>query len=497
MRPRSAGAARPRIAPVAPVAPRVDPEAGFSVVLAVASILILLILGLALTSLVVEDSDLSVNHVRSNQAFYAAQAGVEYAMQKLAANPAWTGLASPGKTVGAGSFWISPPDAVDETGAPLPAGRLRVVATGTVGGATRAIQVHLLPGGITTYAGTGVQGYTGDGGAATSARLKNPEGAAGVAANGDLYLADTDNHAIRKVAYATGIITTVAGTGLPGYTGDGGLATAAKLKFPEDVAFDPNGDIYIADTGSHVIRKVLAATGVITTVAGNGLPGITGDGGAATAARLNSPRGIQVASNGDLYIGDRSNDKIRKVTAATGVISTYAGTGTAGYSGDGGVATAATFRHPQGLHLTASGELYIADCNNHVIRRISAAGIITTFAGTGVAGNTGDGGLATAAQLNFPEAVHLVSNGDVYFTGTGNHVIRRVRTGSGIITRIAGTGVAGFSGDGGPAIAAQLDAPRGLAIAPSGVYFIADKNNHRIRRVAGAISIVKWVETRQ
>ncbi len=491
---RPHAAMRPR---AATVASRVDPEAGFSVVLAVASILILLILGLALTSLVVEDSDLSVNHVRSNQAFYAAQAGVEYAMQKLAANPAWTGLPSPGKTVGAGSFWISPPDGLDENGAPLPAGRLRVVATGTVAGATRAIQVHVLAGGITTYAGTGVQGYSGSGGPATLAQLKNPEGAAGVAANGDLYIADTDNHAIRKVAYATGFITTVAGTGSPGYTGDGGAATAAKLKTPEDVAFATNGDIYIADTGNHVIRKVTAATGIITTVAGNGAPGATGDGGPATAARLNSPRGIQMAANGDLYIGDRSNDKIRKVTAATGVISTYAGTGTAGYSGDGGAATAATLRHPQGLHLTSAGELYIADCNNHAIRKISAAGIITTFAGTGVAGNTGDGGLATAARLNFPEAVHLVPNGDVYIANTASHVIRRVRTGSGIITTIAGTGVAGFSGDGGPAIAAQLRTPRGLAIAPSGVYYIADKDNNRIRRVAGAISVVAWVETRQ
>ena len=472
-------------------------EAGFSIVLVVASILILLILGLAMVSIVVEDSDLSVNHVRSNQAFYAAHSGVEYAVQKLSANPAWTGLASPGKTVGDGSFWVAPPDAVDENGAALPAGQLRIVSTGTVGGATRAIQIHLLSGGITTYAGTGIQGYTGDGGAATAGRLNDPEGAAAVAANGDLYLADTDNHAIRKIAYATGIITTVAGIGAPGYTGDGGAATAARLKFAEDVSLAANGDIYIADTGNHVIRKVTAATGIITTIAGIGLPGATGDGGAATAARLNSPRGIQIAANGDFYIGDRSNEKIRKVTAATGIISTYAGTGTAGYTGDGGAATAARLRHPQGLHLTSAGDLYVADANNDVIRRISAAGIITTFAGTGIAGYTGNGGVATAARLNTPEAVHLAPTGDVYIADTGNHAIRRVRAGSQIISTIAGTGASGFSGDGGPAASAQLHSPRGLAIGPSGIYYIADKDNHRIRRVAGAVAVVAWVETRQ
>ncbi len=483
--------------PQVPVSPERNPEAGFSIVLAVGCILILLLLGLALVSLVVEDSDLSVNHVRSNQAFYAAQAGVEYAMQKLSANPNWTGLPSPGKTLGAGSFWISTPDGLDENGAPLPSGQLRVIATGTVAGATRAIQVHVLAGGISTYAGTGVLGYTGDGGAATAAKLKNPEGAAGVAANGDLYMADTDNNAIRKVAFATGIITTVAGTGAPGYLGDGGLATLAKIKTAEDVAFNPNGDIFVADTGNHVIRKIAAGTGIITTVAGNGSPGMLGDGGLATAARLNSPRGIQVAANGDLYIGDRSNEKIRKVTAATGIITTYAGTGTAGYSGDGGAATAAKLSHPQGLHLTAAGDLYVADTNNSVIRKIDPAGNITTFAGTGTAGYMGDGGLATAARLNVPEAIHLAPSGDIYIADTGNHVIRRVRAGSGIISTIAGTGVAGFSGDGGPAISAQLSGPRGLAIAPSGVYYIADKGNDRIRRVAGAISVVAWVETRQ
>jgi sugar lactone lactonase YvrE len=351
-------------------------------------------------------------------------------------------------------------------------------------------------GGIATYAGTGTQGYSGFGVPATTAQLNDPEGAAAVAANGDLYLADTDNHVVRKIAFATGFITTVAGTGSPGFTGTGGLATAARLKTPEDVAIAANGDIYIADTGNHVIRKVTAATGIITTVAGNGSPGYTGPG-LATAVRLNSPRGIQVAANGDLYIGDRSNEMIRKVTAATGMMTNYAGTGTAGYSGNGGLATLAQLRHPQGLHLTSAGDLYFADGDNHVIRKISAAGIITAFAGTGTAGYTGNGGLATSARLNSPEAVHLAPSGDVYIADTGNNVIRKVAVGSGIISTIAGTAVAGFAGDGGPATSARLDSPRGLAISPSGIFYIADKNNHRIRRVAGALAVVAWVETRR
>jgi sugar lactone lactonase YvrE len=476
---------------------RPRPDAGFSIVLAVASILVLITLGLALVSIVVEDSDLSVNHVRSNQAFYAAHAGVEYAVLKLSANPSWSGLALPGKTVGKGSFWVAPPDAVDENGNPLPAGQLRVVATGIVGDAKRAIEVHVAPGMITTYAGTGTNGYSGDGGAATLAKIKNPEGIA-LAPNGDLYICDSDNHAIRRVNFLTGVITTVAGTGNPGYSGDGAAATACKLSFPEDVAVLSNGDVYIADTGNHAIRKVTAATGTISTIAGTGNPGSSGDGGLATAAKLNSPRGLAIASNGDVYIGDRSNNKIRKIVAITGLISTFAGTGTAGYSGDGGLAALARLSTPQGLHLHSSGDLYFADSGNNVVRKIAAiTGIITTVAGTGTAGYTGNGGLATLARLDSPEAVHLAPTGDIYIADTGNHAIRKVQAGSGIITTLAGTGAAGYAGDGGSATLAQFNRPRGIAVASTGVYFISDKNNHRIRKVTGALSVVAWVETRR
>jgi len=474
---------------------RAAPDSGFSVVLAVFAILILLTLGIAMVSMVVEDSDLSVVHVRENQAFYAAHAGVEYAIVKLSSNWSWGGLASPGKTVGAGSFWIAPPDAVDENGAALPAGRKRIVSNGVVGNTLRQIQVRVSGGIISTYAGTGTSGYTGDGGAATSGRLNNPEGVT-VAPSGDLYIADTDNNVIRKVAIATGVITTVAGSGSPGSTGDGGAATSARLKAPEDVFVLLNGDFYIADTGNHEIRKVTAATGIITTVAGNGSPGSSGDGGAATSARLNSPRGIAIAANGDIYIGDRSNNKVRKVIALTGTITTYAGTGAVGYSGDGASALLATLNRLQGLHLASNGDLYIADALNNVIRKVAAlTGIITTYAGTGTAGFSGDSGPATSARLNAPEAMHMNAAGDLYIADTGNNRVRKVDA-AGTISTSVGTGTAGSAGDGGLATAAQLDTPRGIAVSSTGVYYIGDRNNHKIRKVTGSLAVVAWVETR-
>lgn len=476
-----------------PQAPR--PDAGFSVVLVTATILVLLILGLAMVSLVSENSGLSIHHVQSSQAFYVAQAGLEYAVKKLGANPAWGGLPSPGKNVGPGSFTIAPPDTLDENGAPLPAGRKRLVATGVVGEATRVLQIQVATGGISTVAGTGSLGYTGDGGAATSATIKNAEGVA-IGPDGSLYIADTDNHVIRRVAPLTGVITTVAGNGSPGGVGDGLAATSARLQFPQDLAVAANGDLYIADTGNHSIRKVTAATGIITTVAGTGTPGSSGDGSAATAAKLSSPRGIVVASSGDYYIADRSNSKIRKVSALTGIITTYAGTGINGYTGDGGLAVAARLRNPEGVELAANGDLYIADTANHAIRRVAAAtGVISTIAGTGTFGYTGDGGAATAASLNGPESVTVAASGELYVADRGNHVIRRFPVG-GTISTIAGTGTAGYSGDGGAATAARLNAPAGIAVDSSGAIYIADTSNQRIRKVSGLLSVVGWVETR-
>ena len=475
---------------------RVDPsQAGFSVVLAVFSILILLTLGIAMVSMVVEDSDSSVLHVQENQAFYAAHAGVEYAIVKLSTNWAWGGLPSPGKNVGAGYYWIAPPDGVDETGAALPSNTKRIISTGVVGTSTRQIQVQLSGGTISTYAGTGTAGYTGDLGAATAARIAHPEGIT-VAANGDVYYADPDNNVIRKVTAATGIITTVAGSGGNGSSGDGGLAILAKFKNAEGVFVVANGDLYLADTGNHEIRKVTALTGIVTLVVGSTSPGYSGDGGAAAAARLRLPAAIVVAANGDMYIADTGNDTVRKVTAATGIITTYAGTGTTGYTGDGGAATSARLSGPQGLVLAANGDLYIADTGNNVIRRVTAAtGVITTFAGTGTAGFLGDGGVATSARLNAPESVSISASGELYIADAGNNRIRRVSTG-GTITTVAGTGTAGSAGDGGLPTAAQLNSPHGIAVSTSGTYYISDRVNNEIRRVTGVFAVVAWVETR-
>jgi len=475
---------------------RVDPsQAGFSVVLAVFSILILLTLGIAMVSMVVEDSDSSVLHVQENQAFYAAHAGVEYAIVKLSTNWAWGGLPSPGKNVGAGYYWIAPPDGVDETGAALPSNTKRIISTGVVGTSTRQIQVQLSGGTISTYAGTGTAGYTGDLGAATAARIAHPEGIT-VAANGDVYYADPDNNVIRKVTAATGIITTVAGSGGNGSSGDGGLAILAKFKNAEGVFVVANGDLYLADTGNHEIRKVTALTGIVTLVVGSTSPGYSGDGGAAAAARLRLPAAIVVAANGDMYIADTGNDTVRKVTAATGIITTYAGTGTTGYTGDGGAATSARLSGPQGLVLAANGDLYIADTGNNVIRKVTAAtGVITTFAGTGTAGFLGDGGVATSARLNAPESVSISASGELYIADAGNNRIRRVSTG-GTITTVAGTGTAGAAGDGGLPTAAQLNSPHGIAVSTSGTYYISDRVNNEIRRVTGVFAVVAWVETR-
>jgi sugar lactone lactonase YvrE len=475
---------------------RPRPDAGFSIVLAVMTILILLVLGLAMASMVTEDSDLALNHVQSNQAFYAAHAGVEYAVLKLSANWGWTGLAPPGKNVGVGSFWIAPPDTLDETGTPLPAGEKRIVSTGVAGSAVRAIQVHVTSGSMALVAGTGSPGYGGDGGPATSAQLKTPKGVA-VDGNGNVYIADTQNNVVRRVDALTGVITTVAGTGSSGSSGNGGLATSARLSSPQDVAVAPNGDLYIADTGNSEIRKVTAATGVITLYAGTGSSGSTGDGGAATSAKLNGPSGVSLDGSGNVYIADAGNNEIRKVTAATGVITRVAGTGSQGSTGDGGPATSARLKSPYDVAVASNGDFYIADQGNNEIRMVTAAtGVITTYAGTGSPGSSGDGGPATSAQLQHPEAVALASNGDLYIADTQNNVIRRITAGSGIITTVVGTGAPGSGGDGGPATLAQLKAPEGVAISTTGDIYIADSGNNEVRRAKGALGVVAWVETR-
>jgi sugar lactone lactonase YvrE len=334
---------------------------------------------------------------------------------------------------------------------------------------------------ITTLAGTGVAGFSGDTGQATAAQLAFPRGVA-VDGAGNVYIADTSNHRVRKVA-PNGVITTLAGTGVPGFSGDTGPGTAAQINTPYGVGVDGAGNVYIADTFNHRVRKV-APNGVITTFAGTGVPGFSGDTGQATAAQLVLPSGIAFDAAGNAYIADSGNQRIRKVDPS-GVITTFAGTGVPGFSGDTGQATAAQFSTPTAVAVDAAGNVYIADSLNHRVRKVDPSGVITTFAGTGVPGFSGDTGQATAAQLNLPRGVAVDPAGNVYIADTGNHRVRRVSPG-GVITTLAGTGVPGFSGDTGQASLAQLSLAvfAGVAADAAGNVYIADRNNHRVRKVA-------------
>ena len=366
------------------------------------------------------------------------------------------------------------------TAAQLNAPRLLAVAQGNLYIAdtanNRVRRVDLATGTITTFAGTGVAGFGGDSGPATAAQLSSPYGVA--LDSGNLYISDLTNQRIRRVDLATGTITTIAGTGVAGSGGDGGPATAAQLNSPVGLALG-SGNLYIAQPAANRVRKVDLATGVITTFAGGGAVSL-GDAGPATAAQLNIPYGVALDSR-NIYIGDSANQRVRRVDMATGTITTFAGTGTAGFSGDGGPAAAAQLNLPWGIALD-SQNLYIADSNNHRVRRVDlATGTITTFAGTGVAGFSGDGGPAAAAQLSDPRGV-TVASGSLYISEYGGHRVRRVDLATGTITTFAGTGTQGFSGDGGLATAAQLNGPVAVALAPGSLY-IADYGNYRVRRV--------------
>ncbi|MGD0500985.1 MAG: putative Ig domain-containing protein, partial [Bryobacteraceae bacterium] len=419
---------------------------------------------------------------------------------------------------------------------------------------------------ITTVAGNGSFGYSGDGGPATSAQLWGVQGVA-VDGSGNIYIAESANRRIRKVSSA-GIITTVAGNGGYGYSGDGGPATSATLWYPYGVAVDGSGNIYIADSANYALRRV-SASGIITTVAGTGAQGYSGDGGPAPSAQLGGPQSVAVDGSGNLYIADAQRVRLvltgasgpsvvtapalpqgevgamysqmfsviggtppytwsvssgalpagltllsggtiggfpattgtfsfsvsvqdsalatagkafsLTVVAAGSIITTAAGTGVPGYSGDGGPATGAKLGGPDGVAVGGGGNLYIADYSNSRVRVVSPGGIITTAAGTGVAGGVGDGGLAVSAQISAPYGVTVDGSGNLYIAQQG--AVRKVSP-SGIITTVAGNGIPGYSGDGGPATSAQLNTPHGMAVDGSGNLYIADANNHRIRKVS-------------
>jgi RHS repeat-associated protein len=340
-----------------------------------------------------------------------------------------------------------------------------------------------IPGTITTVAGTGVAVFSGDGGAATAATLDKPIGIA-VDTAGNLFIADQYHSRVRRVS-STGVISTFAGTGVSGFSGDGGLAIAAQLADPHDLAFDTAGNLLISDTSNNRVRRVSSA-GVITTFAGTGAAGFSGDGGPAINAGLTYPWGIGVDVAGNVFIADSDNGRIRSVSPS-GIISTIAGASVCCASGEGGPATAAWVPVPRGIAVDAAGNVFFTDFYSRV-RRISSSGIITTVAGTGAPGYSGDGGPAIAAQVASPRDVSVDASGNLFIADAGG-VVRRVSS-SGIITTVAGIAnvVAGFSGDGGPATAAKLNNPSGVYVDAAGNLFIADTTNGRVRRVTAAPS---------
>jgi sugar lactone lactonase YvrE len=338
---------------------------------------------------------------------------------------------------------------------------------------------------ITTVAGNGTAGYSGDGGSAVNATLNDPYGVA-MDGGGNLFIADTDNNCIREVN-SNGNIATVAGNDSPGYlaggtTTNGGLEELSLNK-PSGVAVDGAGNLFIADTDNNCIREVYS-NGIVATVAGNGSAGYSGDGTQATNASLNSPSGIAVDAAGHLFIADTENNCIREVYAS-GIVATVAGNGEAGYSGDGGPATNASFSYPIGVAVDGAGNLFVADLGNNRIRKVGFNGIVTTAAGNGSAGYSGDGGMATGASLSSPSGLVLDGSGNLFIADTYNNRIRKVN-GSGIITTVAGDGSAGYSGDGGAATNARLSYPFGVTVDGGGNPFVADMGNNRIRRILSA-----------
>ena len=306
-------------------------------------------------------------------------------------------------------------------------------------------------------------------------------------AAGNLFFVETGNHVVRKVTSA-GIITTVAGNGVQGFSGDGRLATSAELDSPAGLALDAAGDLYIADSHNQRVREVNATTGIIATIAGTGAAGFSGDGGAATAARLDLPTALALDSAGSIYVADSGNHRVRRIAAATGVITTIAGNGIEAFAGDNGPASAASIDSPNGLVLDAAGNLYIADTHNGRVRMVSAAtGLISTVAGAGVLGGNvqsfgGDNGAATEAGLALPRGLAMDAAGNLYFADSANHRIRRISP-TGVITTIAGQGTETFAGDNAPAVSASLDSPQSVAVSPTGLLTLADSGNQRVRQL--------------
>lgn len=336
---------------------------------------------------------------------------------------------------------------------------------------------------ICTVAGTGTAGYNGDSLAATTSRLNQATGVT-VDKSGNILIADSYNNRIRKISQS-GIITTIAGNGIAGYSGDNSKAELAELNYPYAIIVDSSGNIYFSDMGNSRIRKI-DTLGVITTIAGNGGDAYNGDNIPATTAQCR-PGGLGIAKHGGLCFGDFVNNRIRLVDSS-GIITTIAGTGYNGYNGDNIVATTAMLSYPIGVSTDNSGNIFIADTHNSRIRKIDSFGIITTIAGNGVEGYNADSILATDAKLDLPAGVTTDGLGNICWSDWGSGRVRKLNT-SGMITTLAGDGMQGYGGDNGMAVSAELNYPVSLSFSPSGDLYIADEHNSRIRKISYSLQV--------
>lgn len=340
----------------------------------------------------------------------------------------------------------------------------------------------LLAGITETLAGTSVSGATGDGGPATAARVGNPYGLT-LGPDGALYVCEIDTDRIRRVDMGDGTISTVVGTGEAGYSGDGGLALEAKLNDPYEVRFDDDGNMYFVEMLSAVVRMVDADDGTITTIAGTGERGFSGDGGPAVEATFNRPHSIALDGNGALYVADIGNHRIRRVDLATGTVTTFAGTGEREPTPDGAPLAGTPLNGPRALAFAPDGDMYIALREGNAVYRLDMkAKRLHHVAGTGAKGYTGDGGPATEATLAGPKGIEVGPDLAVYLADTENHAIRRIDAASGIISTVAGDGTVHDGPDGDP-LKCGLARPHGVYVDRAGNVYIGDSENHRVRIV--------------